>query len=115
MLYVAVTKESSALARKTPVQSRYQHCYPTSCFNCVLPKIVMVMVNPTDDEGDRCSWAIGGSFRSGTSFSELSNGLLSSLYSSIECIGEREQSNGRKGTMYGDFPLDVEKDCLSKQ
>ena len=90
MLYVAVTKESSALARKTPVQSRYQRCCPTSRFNRVLPKIVMVMVNPTDDEGFRCSWGIGGSFRSGIWFSELSNGRLSLLYSSIECISERE-------------------------
>lgn len=117
VLYVAVTKESSALARRTPVQKCYKRYYPKIRFNRVLPKIVIVMVNPTEDEGLRSLRAMSESLGSGIWFSEPSNGLLSSPYSSIECICEQDQSNGKKVSMRGDIPtrFDVEKNYLSKQ
>lgn len=88
MLYVAVTRESSALARKTPVNGRYERCKINHWF-CEIPKTAIVTVNATETVDFRSFWAAPESLGSGKSCSERSNGHLSSLYSSIECMDSK--------------------------
>lgn len=94
VLYIAVTNESSAPARKTPVHiyyKRYQKVHGTRG----LPKIAIVTVNPIEEVGFRSLWAMTMSLGCGIWFSELSNGLLSPLKLSVECIPDGGQSNGK--------------------
>ena len=75
-----------------------------------LPKIAIVIVNAIEDVGCRSLWATFVSLGSDIWLSELSNGLLSSPYSSIECMMNTVKQNGKaKRDAWKSFQRDAEE------